>query len=312
MTTAGVDLKPGPVLVTGAGGFVGQHLMREWELGEGDYAVDMSLDFEAPDGVRKVRWQIPSSAPHKLGTVKYIIHLAAISSVARSFKEKEAVININLNGTISILDYIKEKSPDARLLFISSAGVYGSNEGIITEEDALHPINPYAESKAAAERAVLREFEKSGIDVVIARPFTHFGPGQSPGFALPSFCRRIIKAIDTDENSIRVGNVESIRDYLYVTDVVRAYKHILKSGKSGEVYNVCTGTGISVRDMVEILIEISGADLSLDIDRELFRPADIDFQMGDPSKLKSLHGWHPSVSRRTGLEKLYDFWKGQE
>lgn len=311
MTGCNIELEPGAVLLTGAGGFVGQHLIQELKLGEGDYAVDCFSDFKVPPGVRKIEWELPFHAPAEIGPVRYIIHLASISSVARSFKEKDRVINVNLNGTLSVLDYMKQKSPNARLLFISSADVYGSKDSIITEEDELCPINPYAESKVAAEKAVLREFKKSGLDIVIARPFTHFGPGQSSTFALPSFCRRIIKAISTGENVIRVGNVESVRDYLYVTDVARAYRHILKSGTSGDIYNICTGSGISVGAMVKMLIEISGAELNLNIDRKLFRSADIDFQVGNPAKLESLHAWAPVVSRYEGLEKLYNFWKEQ-
>ena len=312
MTNHNIDLEPGAVLITGAGGFVGQHLMQELNLGAGDYAADSSSDFSVPAGVNGIEWELPFHAPAELGSVKYIIHLASISSVARSFREENMVMNVNLGGTISILNYMKERSPDARLLYISSADVYGSKDGIITEEDIPNPINPYAKSKVAAEKAVLREFSESGLDIVIARPFAHFGPGQSPGFALPSFCRRIVKAIATGERSIRVGNVESVRDYLYVTDVTQAYKHILKSGVAGEIYNICTGNGITVENMVKMLIEISGADLTLNIDKELFRPADIDFQVGNPVKLESLHGWTPEISRQEGLEMLYNFWKDRK
>lgn len=302
-------LESGPILVTGAGGFVGSHLMSELSLGEGDIAVDISTDFQAPPGVKKIIWNLPSEAPKELGEVRYIIHLAAMSSVSRSLKEVHKAYEINLMGTISVLEYMVSHCPEARLLMISSAEVYKPTDDMITENSEIGPRNPYGTTKAAAEIAAFQFAGNYNLDIVLARSFPHYGPGQSEDFAFPAFCRRIIEAGRNGSRRIRVGNLKPVRDYLYVSDVARAYQYILDRGQSGSIYNVCSGKGNSIGDMVNMLIDISGHDIELEVDPELFRPADVEFQVGDPSRLNSLLGWKPEISRDTGLSKLFSWWE---
>ncbi|MCD4846707.1 MAG: GDP-mannose 4,6-dehydratase [Candidatus Aegiribacteria sp.] len=302
-------LESGAILVTGAGGFVGSHLMSELEMGEGDIAVDISTDFRAPSGVRKIKWDLPSEAPEALKEVRYIIHLAAMSSVSRSLKEVHKAYEINLMGTISILEYMVSHCPEARLLMVSSAEVYKPTDDLITENSEIGPRNPYGTTKAAAEIAAFQFAGNYNLDIVLARSFPHYGPGQSGDFAFPAFCKRIIEAARSGSKRIRVGNLRPVRDYLYVSDVARAYRYILNRGQSGSIYNVCSGTGNSIGDMVNMLIEISGHDIELEIDPDLFRPVDVEFQVGDPSRLNSLLGWKPEVSRNTGLSRLFSWWE---
>jgi GDP-4-dehydro-6-deoxy-D-mannose reductase len=302
----------GPILVTGAGGFVGGHLMSRLGMGEGDIATDVTTDFEAPEGVRKVAWSLPSDAPPDLGEVRCIVHLAAMSSVSRALQEVHRVYEINLMGTLSVLEYMVARCPGARLLLASSAEVYRSRDGLISESGEIGPRNPYGTSKAAAEIAAFQFAGSHDLDILVSRGFPHFGPGQSDGFVLPSFCRRILRARSSGERTIRVGNLNPIRDYLYVTDVAEAYACILARGRSGSIYNVCTGHGSSIADMARMLIDISGADLDLMTDPELFRPTDVDFQVGDPSKVTAMLGWTPVVSREEGLRKLFRWWEEKE
>jgi GDP-4-dehydro-6-deoxy-D-mannose reductase len=303
---------PGPVLVTGAGGFVGGHLMRRLGMGEGDIATDVTTDFEAPEGVRKVVWNLPSEAPKEIGEVRFIVHLAAMSSVSRSLREVHRAYEINLMGTLSVLEYMVARCPGARLLLASSAEVYRSCDGLITESSGIGPRNPYGTTKAAAETAAFQYAGNHGLDIVVTRAFPHFGPGQSGGFVLPSFCRRILASRGSGERTIRVGNLKPVRDYLYVTDVTSAYACILSRGRSGSIYNVCTGQGSSIEDMARMLIGISGEDLDLRIDPELFRPADVEFQVGDASRVTALLGWSPAVSREEGLRMLFRWWEEKE
>lgn len=306
-----VNLEPGPVLVTGAAGFVGYHLMNELGVGEGDIAVDITDDFQAPEGVRKIGWKLPAPPPEELGEVRYIIHLAAMSSVSKSLKEIHKAYEINLMGTVSVLEYMVLKCPRARMLLASSAEVYKSTDDLITENSEIGPKNPYGTTKAAAEIAALQFARNYELDIVITRAFPHFGPGQSEDFAFPSFCRRIIDSNRSGNNVIRVGNLNPVRDYLYVTDVARAYRYILSRGHSGSIYNICTGHGNSIGDMIRMLIEISGLDIELEVDNDLFRPADVEFQVGDPSRLRSLLGWKPEVDRLSGLKKLFSWWEAR-
>ncbi|MCK5117024.1 MAG: GDP-mannose 4,6-dehydratase [Candidatus Aegiribacteria sp.] len=304
-----ISPEPGPILVTGAAGFMGYHLMKELGMGDGDIAVDIDSDFEAPEGVSKIRWSLPSPPPPELGCVRYIIHLAAMSSVSKSLKEIHKVYEINLMGTISVLEYMVSKCPGAKMLLASSSEVYKSADDLISENCEIGPGNPYGATKAAAEIAAFQFARNYDLDIVVTRAFPHFGPGQSGNFALPSFCRRIINTLQNGDSIIRVGNLNPVRDYLYVTDVARAYRHILSRGQSGSVYNICSGTGISIADMVRILIDISGTDIELKTDPDLFRPVDVEFQVGDPSRLRSLTGWKPEVDRIEGLRKLFSWWE---
>ncbi len=306
-----ISREPGPILVTGAAGFMGYHLMKELGMGDGDIAVDINVDFEAPEGVAKISWSLPSPPPAELGFVRYIIHLAAMSSVSKSLNEIHKVYEINLMGTISVLEYMVSKCPGAKMLLASSSEVYKSADDLISENCEIGPRNPYGATKAAAEIAAFQFARNYDLDIVVTRAFPHFGPGQSRDFALPSFCRRIIHSRRNGDNIIRVGNLNPVRDYLYVTDVARAYRHILSRGQSGSVYNICSGTGISIADMVRILIDISGMDIELKTDPVLFRPVDVESQVGDPSRLRSLTGWKPEVDRIEGLRKLFSWWEAR-
>jgi len=306
-----INLEPGPVLITGAAGFMGNYLMKELGMGEGDIAVDINTDFEAPEGVARISWHLPSPPPEELGEVRYIIHLAAMSSVSKSLKEVHEVYEINLMGTVSVLEYMVSKCPAARMLLASSSEVYKSVTDPISENCEIGPSNPYGTTKAAAEIAAFQFARNYDLDIVVTRAFPHFGPGQSRDFALPSFCRRIIHSRRTGDIVIRAGNLNPVRDYLYVTDVARAYRYILNLGQSGSVYNICSGTGISIGDMVRMLIDISGTDIELKTDPDLFRPADVEFQVGDPSRLRSQMGWKPEVDRIEGLRKLFSWWEAR-
>lgn len=304
-----ISLEPGPILVTGAAGFAGYHLMRELGMGTGDIAADISGDFEAPEGVSKIVWHLPSPPPPELGEVRYIIHLAAMSSVSKSLIEVQKAYEINLMGTVSVLEYMVSKCPGAKMLLASSSEVYKSTDDLISENCEIGPRNPYGTTKAAAEIAAFQFARNYELDIVITRAFPHLGPRQSLDFAFPSFCRRILDTHRSGNNIIRVGNLSPVRDYLYVTDVAKAYRYILSRGQSGSVYNICTGIGNSIGDMVKMLIDISGMDIELEIDPDLFRPVDVEFQVGDPSRLRSLLGWKPEVDRVEGLRKLFSWWE---
>ncbi len=308
VTASGFELADGPVLVTGAAGFVARFLMEELEMGPGDIAADMTTDFAVPDGVTRIAWTLPGPPPIDLADVAFVVHLAAMTSVARSHGAALDYYHANAMGTVSLADSLVGASSRARLLLASSAEVYGSVEGKILESTPPNPMSPYAGSKAAAEIAVLQAHRSAGLDVVIARPFPHFGPGQSPDFALPSFCRRVVEAAATGAGSVRAGNLSAVRDYTYVSDVASAYSAILAGGASGEAYNVASGRGRTMGEVLEAVIGISGVRLEIETDPELLRPADIASQVGDPSRLMEL-GWRPAVDFHEGLARLYDWWR---
>ncbi len=308
-TRSGALLEDGPFLVTGAGGFVGRHLMYELNMGEGDIAADVGDGYPVPEGVRKVRWLLPSDPPSELGEVRYIVHLAAMSSVSRSLNEVQKAYEINLLGTLSVLEYMAARSKDARILFVSSSDVYGSNEELMTEDTSIAPCNPYGATKAAAEIAVHQFACNYDLDTVVSRSFPHFGPGQDSAFALPSYCRRIISAGREGSRTIVTGNLEPVRDYLYVSDVVKAYSGLLARAQKGCVCNVCSGQGRTMGELVETLISLSGLCLELEADSSLFRPVDVSRQVGSPARLQALTGWEQEIPTETGLRKLLEWWE---
>jgi len=300
----GFVLDDGPILVTGAGGFVGKRLMELFDLGEGDYAADVSTMFTAPDEVTKINWQLPGEPSSALGKVRYVIHLGGLSSVAYSKGNADLFNKVNTKGTASVINLISKHSPEALLLFISSAEVYKPSKTKLIEESPVEPQNIYAESKYAAEKLL----KDSDIKWIVSRSFPHFGPGQSGNFVLPSFCRRIINSIETGTHEMVTGNLSPVRDYLYIDDVVRAYAALLANGKLEEVYNVCSGKGNSIKSLLDYLLEVSGAELTVVTDPKLLRQKDQFCQIGDSSKLAGL-GWNPQFSIKDSISELYHWWK---
>jgi GDP-4-dehydro-6-deoxy-D-mannose reductase len=307
-TPCGVGIPDGPVLLTGAAGFVGAHLMRGLGLREGDAAADVTDAFSVPPGVTRVAWRLPEPAPESLGGFRSVVHLAALSSVEGSHRNLRDVYGVNLMGAIEVFCFVESRCPGARVLLVSSSEVYMPSQQPLDEGSPLQFRSPYAASKAAAEQAAAHFRREDGLDVVTARSFPHYGPGQAGNFALPSFCRRIIEARRDGATTLRTGNLFPVRDYLHVKDVVRAYAILLSLGEPGGVYNVCSGTGVSMGEMLDLLLRVSGASLSVTPDPVLARENDHFRQVGDPGRLRALGGFAPSVGHEEGLADLYSWW----
>lgn len=300
----GFPVEDGPILVTGASGFVGRTLMEMFDLGTEDFAADASTEFTAPDGVKKIPWKLPGPPPDSLGEVRHVVHLAGLSSVAHSHRGEETVISVNCRGTVSVALWVKKRCPGARILLASSAEVYMPSREPLAETSPTGPRSPYGKSKLLAEEALGNTAES----FVISRSFPHFGPGQQGHFVLPSFCRRIITAIRNGEESIPAGNLLAVRDYLYIEDVVRAYACLLSRGAAGGVYNVCSGRGHSIGELFDMLAAVGGTGLRALTNQDLLRPGDQFCQVGDPSALRKL-GWEMEVPLEMGLELLYRWWE---
>ena len=312
----GTELRSnGPLLITGAAGFVGQHLLRLWNLGEGDFACDLTDDFPAPPGVRRVAWQLPGPAPRELGACAWVVHAAAISSVGDSGNALGRLFEVNVLGAASVMEYVSERCPGARVLLLGSSDSYGDAASddpaaLISEDAPFAPINAYGSSKAAAEIVCMQLARANGLDLVASRSFPHFGPGQRDSFAVSAFCKRIVEAVRTDAGVVRVGNLAPVRDYLHIDDVCRAYAVLLARGEALQAYNVCSGTGVSIGDILDILVDIAGGGLEITTCRDLARSADIRAQIGDCSRLRSL-GWENNVRLRDGLEALLSWWEDE-
>ena len=307
------------ILVTGAEGFVGGHLLRalaaddDHELIGGCLAGEAALKQVAtPDRIRPIRLDLTSEESVLSAIRKYrpewIFHLAAQSSVSRSFADPVGTWEVNATGTLRLAEALRaEGGPGSRLLVISSAEVYGSvpsDAQPIPETAPLRPATPYGASKAAAELAALQAGESGSVQVVVARSFNHAGPGQDERFVFPSMARQLVRIRRGGvEPVLRVGNLEVFRDFLDVRDVVQAYVLLMKRGANGESYNVCSGESHSLLRLVQRLIELSVTGARLEVDPERFRPVDIPVLFGDPGKLRAL-GWRPELDLDRTLADL--------
>lgn len=303
------------LLVTGASGFVGRHLLRAlaergdvsvhaahggegtpaWAAEEAPGAAWLSLDLTSGASVEEaVRRARPDAA----------IHLAAQSSVGGSFRDPLGTWEVNATGTLRLL---RALGAGRRVLVAGSSEVYGAappEEQPLREEAPLRPASPYAASKAAAEAVALQMVRAGESHAIVTRSFNHTGPGQDARFALPSFARQLAEvAAGRGEPALRVGNLSPRRDFLDVRDVARAYLVLLDRGEAGGVYNVCSGEAHALRELVETMVALSGTEARIEVDPARVRPVDLPLLVGDASRLRAL-GWAPEIPLRRTLEDL--------
>jgi GDP-4-dehydro-6-deoxy-D-mannose reductase len=242
-----------------------------------------------------------------------IIHLAAQASARVSFDEPLRTVRNNLLPGLYILDFLRRKSLQTRLLVVGSAEEYGplpAGEMPLQETLAAHPVNPYALSKTLQHLCSRSYAELYGMDVVITRSFNHTGPGQTDTFVLGSFARQIAEIeAGLKPAVIEVGNLEVKRDFLDVRDVADAYLALMEKGRPGEVYNVCSGTAFSLGDLLDQLVQISGVDIEIKVASERLRPVDTPELRGDHSKITTDTGWRPAIPTEHTLRSLLDSWR---
>lgn len=292
------------VVVTGADGFVGSHLIDH--LGEcGDQVLALpgpgsTSNLGPPVDVldsSALRNAVAPFAPDAL------VNLAGMSSVSQCSAEPMAAFRVNLLGAVNVCLAVRDVAPRARLILVGSGEMYGHvpDGKRAVESDPLMPTSPYAAAKVGAEVAAAAFHRSDRLDLVAVRPFNHLGKGQRTDFSVPSFARQI-EAIRTSRAGgvLAVGNLDPIRDFLHVRDVVRAYRFLIEHGASGEAYNVCSGEARTIRSIVEELIALSGVDARIVIDPARVRQVDIPRMVGNPSRLLAL-GWKPRYAIRDAL-----------
>ena len=237
-----------------------------------------------------------------------IFHLAGIAFVPEGWRDPAGMLRTNTLGTVYLLQGARDVGWKGRFLYVSSSDVYGSpsREDLpLTENYPVRPESPYGTSKLAAEQFALY-FCRDGIDVIVARPFNHIGPGQNVSFVVPSFIARIEAALRDNLKSIPTGDIKSERDFTDVRDVVHAYRMLIEKAAAGETYNVCTGNMVSMEHIFDLVIKVAGADLGRHTDESLLRPEGPNFRCGSAEKLKKL-GWQPQLSLEESIRDIYNF-----
>ncbi len=305
------------VLVTGAGGFVGPHLVRALVergavvhgLGIGAPSADVplaswrELDLLDAEGLAAA---LAAIAPDG------IVHLAGQSSAARSFEAPEETFQANVGGTESLLRAVRASAPAARTIVVGTSEIYGPGEpGTRTHEDApRNPRSPYAESKSRADDLARAFAIEHGLDVVRARPFGHTGPGQTPRFVIPAWAQQVAE-IETGrvEPVLKVGNLDVTRDLSDVRDIVAGYVALLERGRSGEAYNLCRGEGVKLSDVVRTLAARARVEVRVEVDPARLRPADVPYLVGDPTRVREHCGWSAAIPFERTLGDVLDEWR---
>jgi GDP-4-dehydro-6-deoxy-D-mannose reductase len=311
------------VLVTGAGGFVGRWLLPAL-VAEGHEVLGTRLPGEAPPGFltelerRHVRW-LPLDL-QDTGSVRAavdevpdaVVHLAAIASGAEARRDPGLAWEVNAAGTARLADALGARrrggQADPLLLLISTAEVYGAISPVRArlETDPPVPVSPYASSKLGAEIAAFETSRRSGLRVIVARAFPHTGPGQTDRYVVPAFARRLKAARRLGAAAVKTGNLEPIRDFLDVRDVVQAYVSLLSGGEPGTIYNVASGVGLSLHAIFLRLAQMIGVQAAPEVDLELTRTADLPHLVGDASRLRQRTGWAPRHTLDQTLQDLVD------
>lgn len=301
------------VFVTGADGFVGQHTLAA--LLEAGHEVtgaitgsEPALETLSPTLADRIDWvSFDLRNPDAVGRAVQearpdaVLHLAALSSVSRSWSQPDDTFEVNAAGTIHLLRAIRALDPPPRprpVVLVGSGEAYGQNgtdHAPLTESTPLRPLNPYAASKAAQEMVGWALGRTDHTRLVQTRSFTQTGPGQSPTFVTVDWASQLLAIRDEGrEPVLRVGNIDVVRDFLDVRDAADAYLALLETPDAHGVFNVCSGRGVPLRTLLERLQAVAGVDVDVRVDPDRLRPADITSLVGDPARLTTATGWRPT------------------
>jgi GDP-4-dehydro-6-deoxy-D-mannose reductase len=311
--------------ITGCAGFAGSHL-AEYLLGKGEEVIALIAPEEGQANIREIEKHLQVARADlrdydnvlellRLSKPQRIYHLAAFSSPAESFDNPEMTYQVNFMGTLNLLSAWLRVGMDCRFLLISSAEVYGivpRQKLPLREEMELHPVNPYAGSKAAAEILAWQFFRGYGLPIVRVRPFNHTGPRQSSEFVCSKFARQVAEIdLGVRPPTIVGGNIHAVRDFSDVRDIVRGYSDLLESGAPGEVYQLCSGHPVSIESILQTLISFASKQVQVSVDESLFRNQEATEVWGDYSKARLAVGWEPRHELTDTLRALKLYWEAR-
>jgi GDP-4-dehydro-6-deoxy-D-mannose reductase len=306
-----------PVLVTGAAGFAGQHLVRllaadgpvaGWHRPDTTHPTLSGVSWTAVELLDRaaVAEAVSELAPAA------IYHLAGVPHVGDSWAHAEETLAGNVVGTLNLFDGLRAAGLTPRVLITSSATIYKPSNEALTEDAPIAPNTPYGTSKLAQELVALGAWRDHAVPVVITRSFNHIGPLQSPAFAAAGFARQLARIeAGLMPPTLMVGNLEALRDLSDVRDTVRAYRALMTSGRPGACYNVCSGTAISMQAILDGLRAHVRVPVTVMQDPARMRPADTPIVLGDRSLLTADTGWEPEVPLATTLADLVEYWREQ-
>jgi len=303
------------ILITGCNGFVARHFVdyiHKHGIAANLIGIDVEgssplagLDYHQLDlmDIQGIKALLMSSQP------THVAHFASVSSVSQSWEKPLESFTNNTNIFLNIVESVRKLGLSPRILSVGSSEEYGNyprHALPLKEHYQLRPCNPYAIARVAQEMISKLYADSYGIEIMMTRSFNHIGPGQREIFAIPSFMSQMIKAKAEKRTSISVGNIDIVRDFLDVRDVVDAYYKILFFGRKGDVYNVCRGIGHTLREVIQQIAEIIDFAPELKIDPCKVRPSDNQIIIGDPSKLMTELNWRPVIPLESSLRQTIE------
>lgn len=306
-------------LIIGASGFVGPYLAAQLsgESGMKVYATKLpqgelddiqaevcNLDIMNKEEIVDLLYKIRPD---------YIFHLAAQSSVAVSWKNPGLTIDVNIKGSVNVLDAVRELYYKPRVLLIGSGEEYGHirpGETPISEDNHLRPGNLYAATKVCQNMIAKIYTTAYDMELIMVRAFNHIGPKQAPIFVVSDFCKQVVEIEKgVREPVMMVGNLKAMRDFTDVRDVVRAYALLVEHGKAGETYNVGSGHAVSIQDVLDLIISQSSAEVEVKVDPNKIRPVDVPIIEADTTKLREATGWERKIPLEQTIRETMDYWR---
>jgi GDP-4-dehydro-6-deoxy-D-mannose reductase len=304
---------PARILLTGASGFVGRHLIPVLSRAFPDVTLITpgQHDCDISDAAA-VRALVDASRPDAC------IHLAAIAAIPAARRDPDGAWRVNLLGTLNLAHALLDVVPEATLLFVSSADIYGASFRAGTpldETTAAAPLNTYAATKAAADLALGALARERGLRVIRVRPFNHTGPGQSADYVVAAFARQVARiAAGLQPPVIESGDLEPLRDFLDVRDVCAAYAACLAHADTierGSIVNIASGTARRIGDVLAALLARAGVAAEVTRATHLMRPSDIPAARGDATHARALLGWEPAITWEQTLDDVLDDWRNR-
>jgi len=311
------------VLVTGAGGFVGPYLVRALaERGHEAHGLVRSAASHARLAGERVTLHdgdvLEAQALAELIArvrPEAVCHLAALSLVPAAERDPASAYRVNVDGTLAVLAALREHAGGARMLYVGSSDAYGavlSDDLPIDEDVPFRPLTVYGASKAAAELTAAQWGRAYGLDVVRVRPFNHTGPGQTPAFVCPALARQIAASeAGRQPPVLRVGNLDPVRDLSDVRDVAAGYVALLERGMSSHAYNLCSGVGRSIREVVDVFCSLARVPIEVAQDPALVRRVEVPALIGSAERALADAGWRPAVPFERTAADLLAWWRSQ-
>ncbi|MGY2133415.1 GDP-mannose 4,6-dehydratase [Hymenobacter sp. HD11105] len=313
------------VLITGASGFVGKYLIEALST------LKDSLELVCIS--RNPYFQFPSSKNLKIKVINAdlnnysaldnlfihfkpdsVFHLASDSSVSHSWESPiESFLN-NTNIFLNLVESLRKHSMSCRILSIGSSEEYGLVNPTnipLNEDSPLNPISPYAVARVSQELLSKVYYEGYGMSIIMTRSFNHIGPGQRDAFVISSFAKQIVEFKMGKHVNMQVGNINIIRDFLDVRDVVKAYIGLMKFGQAGNIYNICSGRGYTLKEIIKKMQDIAEVSFSYEINSDLLRPSDNPIIVGDNNKIRNAINWEPSFTIEQSLTDIIKYWESK-